>query len=189
MTGQQELDSLKASGRARQREKRKDLIDAVPVGSGFNQARCQQRFNLGGEQQPVFGPASLSGPIQRTNAKAIPRQNEQVATLIPQGKGELTPQVLEHVLGMIFPKMGNDFRVTVSGKAMALRLQAGFQLGIIEQLAVKDHGNRAVLIGNGLPTVPQPDDAQATRSHTDGRAIKEAVFIRPAVDHRLRHCG
>ena len=85
--------------------------------------------------------------------------------------------------------MGDDFSVTMSGKAMSLRFQLGFQFGIIEQFAVEDDGNGAVLIRNGLSTIPEADDAQAPRGHAHGRAVKEAVFIRAAMDDRLRHRG
>ena len=64
---------------------------------------------------------------------------------------------------MLFPKMRNDLRVAVRDQAMPARFQLRALLEIIEQLAVEDHEDAPVLIGDRLLAIRQADDAQPAR--------------------------
>ena len=76
MSGQKEIDSLKASHRPRNGKEAEDVIDAAEIDLGVNHTGCQDRFNLrrkdqhvGAGQRTFLG--ALDGPEERTDAEAI----------------------------------------------------------------------------------------------------------------------
>jgi hypothetical protein len=73
--------------------------------------------------------------------------------------------------------------------AAAEHMAAGFQLRlafrVIEQLAIADHGDGAVLVEDGLLTVIQPDNAEPLLDGADAGSKQGAGLVRPAMDQ----CG
>ena len=49
--------------------------------------------------------------------------------------------------------MGDDFRVTVGGKAMAAPLELGLALAIIEEFAVVDDEDAVIFVADGLAAI------------------------------------
>ena len=95
--------------------------------------------------------------------------------------------MLEHPFLVVFPAVRNDFGVAVGGEAMAAAFQLGLHLGVVEQLAVEDDGDAAVLVEDGLPAVGQADDAEAARGERQAGPFEVAVLVRPAVDDGVGH--
>src|SRR5439155_23026605 len=72
-------------------------------------------------------------------------------------------------------------------EAVALRLQGGLHLRVIEQLAVEDDPDGLVFIGNGLPAVAEADDAQQAVGQADAVALEKAILVGAAVVECRRH--
>jgi hypothetical protein len=136
---------------------------------------------------PEASSALMARPVEGADAEAVAAEDDALARPVPQGDGELAAQVLEHPLLVVLPAVGDDFGVAVGGEAVAAALQFGLHLGVVEQLAVVDDGDGAVLVADRLPAVSQPDDAEAPRGEADARLFEIAVLVGPAVDDGVGH--
>jgi hypothetical protein len=58
---------------------------------------------------------------------------------------------------------------------------------VVKQLAVEDHDDAPVLVGDRLLAIREANDAQAARSQRDPRLKKEALFVRAAMHNGPRH--
>ena len=163
------------------------MVDAARVGPRFHHAGGEKRLDLRGEQQPFAVGRRLARPVERTDAEAVAAEDDAPPLLVPQGDGELAAQVVEHPFLMVFPAVRDDFGVAVGGEAMAAAFQLGLHLGVVEQLAVEDDGDAAVLVEDGLPAVGQADDAEAARGERQAGPFEEAVLVRAAVDDGVGH--
>ena len=137
----------------------------MPRGSGraSTMPDAEQGLDLRGEQQPILAVRVCRVQYERTDAEAIAGQDQPSAALVPQGHGELAAQLFEHPLLVVFPEVRDHFRVAVGAKLMAPAFKLGTPLGVVEQFAVEDDGNAAILIADRLPAVGQADDAEAAR--------------------------
>ena len=68
---------------------------------------------------------------------------------------------------MVFPQVRDQLGVAVRAEAVAAAFQAGRVFGVVEQLAVEDDGDGAVLVGDRLPAVGQADDAEPAGGEAD----------------------
>src|SRR5437868_4636150 len=131
------------------------MIDAAPVGSRLHHAGGKQRLDLGGEEQPI----ALAGPEQWADADAIAGQDQRLLSLIPERDGKLTANLVEHPLAVILPEVGKQLGVAVGAELVSAASQLRLLFRILEQFAVEDDGDRAVLVRNRLPAVREADDA------------------------------
>src|SRR6202011_4959492 len=111
--------------------------------------------------------------VQRADAEAVPSKSQLMPTHVPQGYGELAAQALEHAFLILFPHVRNDFRVAVCDEAMSAPCQLRPLLNVIKQFAVEDHKDAPVFIGDRLPPIRQPDDAESARSQCDSRTLEK----------------
>ncbi len=155
--------------------------------AGRDQAGSEQALDLGGEQQPVAIRGVLDGPVQRADAEAVPAQDQALLPGVEEGDGELAAQPGERLLAVVFPQVRYDLGVAVSAEAMAERLELAALLGVVEQLAVKDDGDGAVLVGDGLAAIGEADDAEAARGEGEARQLQKAVLVGAAVVKGLGH--
>ena len=72
-------------------------------------------------------------------------------------------------------------------EVVSAALQLEPKLRVIEDLAVKDHTDGAVLVGDGLPSVGQADNAEPARGQTDARELQEPVLVGAAMDNGAGH--
>ena len=107
--------------------------------------------------------AGRTSEDRRIKAEAIAAHDQASPRGVPQGDGELPVQPLEHPFLQFLPAMGDDLGVGVSAEAVAAALQLGAGFGVVEQLAVVDDANTAVLVKDRLPAVRQADNAQSPR--------------------------
>src|SRR5207245_6553326 len=146
MGGRQGLYSAETGHRARQRAERKELVDAARVGPRLDKAGRQQRLDLGGKQQPFALRRALPGPVKRTDAEAVARQEQPLPPLVVERNGKLAAHAQKGVFLMIFPKMRDDFRIAVRGETVPAAFQVGALLDVIKQFAVVDDKDAAVLV-------------------------------------------
>src|SRR6202011_4091255 len=88
---------------------------------------------------------------------------------------------------VVFPAVRDDFGVAVGGEAVAAAFQLRLHLGVVEQLAVEDDGDAAVLVEDGLATVGKADDAEPPRREGQAGPFQIAVLVRPAVKDGVGH--
>src|SRR4051812_44917976 len=77
----------------------------------------------------------------------------------------------------------------MGGEAMAFGFESGLDFGVVEELAVEDDDDGAVLVGDGLPAVREADDAEPSIRQADAGRFEEAVLVRPAVNDGTGHAG
>src|SRR5262245_37212524 len=83
--------------------------------------------------------------------------------------------------------MRDNLGIGVRAEAVAVPLQFGTQLGILEDLTVEDHEDAPVLVGHRLAAIRQPDDAQPARCQAQARPLQKAVLVGAAVQQRRCH--
>ena len=158
----------------------------MPRGSGraSTMPGGEQRLDLGGEQQPVAlaasstagrcrsgrGPGSAAARCSSHRAKANwPRSCSNIASCGPPSRCGMS-SVSQWVR-----------------KRWPFGLQLGPHLGVVEQLAVEDDGDGAVLVADRLPAVGQADDAQPAVGQRQAGLFEEAVLVGAAVDDGVGH--
>ena len=78
-------------------------------------------------------------------------------------------------------------RIAAAAEDVAARLQLGLALGIVEQLAVEDHGDGAVLVEDRLLAVSEPDDAEPLLDGADAWCEQCAGLVGSAMGQRRAH--
>ena len=184
----QDRDPLKAGGRAGHGKEVEDLIDAAQVGPRRDPA-AWRAMALISEANSSHSPPSgrVPGPVKRADAEAIAGQHHLAAAAVPQGQGELAVQMFEHAFLMIFPEMRNQLGVAVGGEAMAPAFEHLLGFGIIEELAVEDDGDGAILVADRLLAVGEADDAEPAIGQAEARLVEVAVIVRAAMDDGVGH--
>ena len=106
----------------------------------------QQGFDLGTEQElrrrlPV---------IQRLLAQAIARQEQRLATRIPNCCGEHAIGLFDALRPGLLIEVQKGFDVAVRAEMVAPLLQAPAQILVVVDLPVADEPERAILVRHGL---------------------------------------
>ena len=125
-----------------------------PRGSvgGGDGARCEDRLDLGAEEHPVALPA----PVQRADADAVAGEEDGALGEVDERDGELALQVLEDAFAVLLVQVDDDLGIGVRAEDVALGLELGLALRIVEQLAVVDDGDGAILVEDRLGPSPRP---------------------------------
>ncbi len=143
----------------------------------------EERLHLGCEEKG----AGRSRIVEGLDPEAVAGEQQSLSLCIPQCESE---HPLEQVYGRVavfLVQVHQDFRVATGGKAMSLRLEAGAQLAVIVDLAIEHDDDGAVLVGDRLMAARHVDDAEALGAEADAVGDVEALVVRPAVDHGVRH--
>ena len=74
---------------------------------------------------------------------------------VEQHEGELTLEMREQILAVLLVEMHDQLAVAAAAEDVAARLKLGLALGVIEQLAIADHGDGAVFVEDRLLAVTQ----------------------------------
>jgi hypothetical protein len=82
--------------------------------------------------------------------------------------------------------MQNSFGVAMGPELVAARQEIRTEIAVIINFAVERDPDGLVLIGDGLVTARQIDDAQAAVSQAHGSIQVKALIIRPSMRHRVR---
>jgi hypothetical protein len=144
----------------------------------------QNRLQLGAEKQRAV---IEHGVVQRLDAEPVARHEERLTVAVPQRKGEHAAEAVHALLAPLLPGVHDDFGVALGVEDVAVRLQLGYQLAVVVDLAVEDDHHRAVLIEQGLLTGGDVDDGQAPVAKAETGLDMQTAFIRAAVQLRVVH--
>ncbi len=125
--------------------------------------------------------------MQRANADAVTRQKDGPLVEIDERQRELSLELGEHVLAVLLVEVHDDLGVGVGAENVALGFELGLALGVVEQLAVVDDGDGAVLVEDRLAAVAEADDAQSARCEAKAWANERAFLIGSAMEQRVGH--
>src|SRR4029079_44867 len=98
--------------------------------------------------------------MQRADTDTVARKQHDALGEVEQHEGELPLELREEILAVLIVEMHDQLAVAAAAEDMAARLKLGLALGVIEQLAVADHGNGTVLVEDWLLAITKPDDAE-----------------------------
>ena len=100
---------------------------------------------------------------------------------------ELPLELGEHCLTVLLVEVHDQLGVGVGAKDVALGLQRGLALRVVEELAVEDDGNGPVLVEDRLAAVAEANDGEPAVGEAEALADQEAVVIGSAVPERAGH--
>ena len=183
MSGRDRLHAREGGAPPAEREKSEEMVESAWICPWHDRAGGDQRLDLGAEIKGV----ALPRPEQRANADPIARQQHDAASEVDQGKSELPLQMLEKSFAVLLIEMDDDLGVGARGKDVTLRLKLLLELGIVEQLAIEDDRDRAILVEDGLPAIAKTDDAEATVSEANTGSNEESVIVGSPVPQRVGH--
>src|SRR5690606_31415786 len=95
------------------------------------------------------------------DAEAVPGEHELLTPPVVEREGELAVQALEQPLAPLLPAVHEHLGVRARAEAVAGPLELLTELDVVEDLAVEDDQEGAVLVAEGLRAAGQVDDAQA----------------------------
>ena len=159
------------------------MIDAPPVGPRRDHAGSEQCLDFRCEEQPV----ALPRPVKRTDPEAVAPQQQAAFAFDPKRDGKLPAQPFPHSALMLLPKVWDNFSIAVLYQAMPARLQFRPLFEVVEKLAIEDHGDVLLLVGNRLLPVREPDDTEPPHPEREPRPVEIALFIRAAMDDCAGH--
>ena len=93
--------------------------------------------------------------------RTISRDQEPLATKIPQGECEHAAEPLHTVVALVFVEVNYHLGIGMRREAMAGVQQSASKLAIVVNLSIQDDHDRAVLVEDGLIARLQIDDRQA----------------------------
>src|SRR3989442_5700247 len=95
--------------------------------------------------------------------------------------------MLEHPLVVLFPEVRHELGVAARGEEMAPGFERPSRLGVVEQLAVEDGHDAAVLVGDRLMTVGEVDDAEPAIRQGHAITLEVAFVVGSAMHDGIRH--
>ena len=183
MTRCERLHAFKSGAASAKGEEGEEMVETTRVRLRRHTARGDQSFDLG----PEIDQVALARPEQRANPHPVARQQHGPPLEVDQREGELTFEVLEELLAILFIEMDDDLAVAMGPEDMTLGFKLRPPLREIEQLAITDDDDTFVLVEDRLMPVAQADNAEAPIGDPDARGDEEAVIIRPTMMKRIRH--
>jgi hypothetical protein len=147
------------------------------------EARLAQRLQLTREEDSIGQDRVVQGLL----AKAIARQQKLAFAGVPEGVGEHATQAGSARGAVFLIEMHQHFGIRPGSKPVPARLQRRTKLKVVVDLAVEDHPYGFVLVGDGLMSGVQVNDAEAP--HADGAvAVQMVAFVvRAAVHNSAAH--
>src|SRR5690606_22929670 len=104
--------------------------------------RRQDRLHLGAEQQA----GAVLGAEERQDARPVPGEDQPAARAVPERERELAMELPYEVQAVVFVERDEDFRIGTGPESVAPAFEFGPRFQIIEDLAVEDHLDGAVLV-------------------------------------------
>ena len=140
-----------------------------------------QRPQLGREAED----AVALGVEERLLADPIAADHELPPPLVPDREREHAVQRADELRAFFLVEVGDHLGVALGHEAMAAPLEAGAQLGVVVDLAVEDHRDRAILVVDRLIARREVDHPQALDAEPDARRDVHASSVRTA----MLECG
>ncbi len=143
--------------------KSKDLVNRPRIDGPRDLRIGEDGLHLGSKKKP----GSVLIIEERTDAETVAGQDQLFDTGIPDGHRKLTIQQRRERLPMLEIEIENDFGIGVRVKDIAFLDQRFAQLGIVEDLPVKDNHHASFVVPHGLLAICQVNDGQPRCPHAD----------------------
>src|SRR5262249_14982286 len=144
----------------------------------------QDSLDLRGEHQRFVAKI----PVKRLDAVAIPRQEQSLVRLVPDGKGEHAVETPHAVVAPFLVRVDDDFGIGPRMELMAARFEFDAQSLEIVNLTIENNDDVPSLVGHGLvPVRRQEKNSQWPVPRTDGAVRIVSFTTRPAVGDDIRH--
>jgi hypothetical protein len=154
------------------------LVDALVIPARGNSGG-EQRLRLRGEVELV----AVARVVERLDAEAVARREQQFVALVPEHEGELAAQMAQAVRAFFFVQVKDDLAVRARAQAMTAHDELALIALVVVKLAVDDDVERLVLVRDRLVAGRQVDDAEARVSEADALVRRDPLLlaIRPAM--------
>ena len=160
-----------------------ELVDRFEVDLAAHLGARQQRLDLGAEQQT----GRRLRVVERLLAGAVARGQQRPRAAVPQRQREHAAKPAEKRLAVLFVGVRQHFDVGARVERVPLLLELAADLGEVVDLAVGDHLDGAVLVGERLLPAGEVHDRQPAHRQRDARQLDAALFVRAAVVQRADH--
>ena len=177
MPGRQLPDRFEDRARARDVLQRQVRVDRFRAPVARHVGVLEQRLDLRSERDAV----PCRAVVERLDAQSIADEQQAAVRLVPEREREHAAESIDGRVAPLLVCVHDDFGVCVRAEAMAARHEIRAHVGEVVDLAVEDHPDRAVLVGDRLVAGREVDDAQAAEAEADARPRVEAVGIGAAV--------
>ena len=177
------MDAAEHGGRADHSREGQDLVEAGEIDAPLDAPMRQQGLDLGAEQQL----AAHLGIEQGGDADMVATEQQPMPTTVVEGEGELTVQPADEVGAVFFVKMNQDFDVAAGAEAVAAPLQLLPQFTMIEDLAIADRGDLAVLAVVRLVAGRKIDDREPGEAEGHPTSGESAAVVRAAMAQPAGH--
>ncbi len=158
-------------------------VQARLVHLGLDQPAREHGLGLGPEGQQAV-PDRVH---QRLHPQRVPDQEQRAARPVEQREREDAVEPGRERDPLVLVEMGQDLGVAVGGQPVPAGQHHLAQLGVVVDLAVVDHDDRAVLVGHRLGTARHVLDRQPAVAEVDRLPVEEALAVGPPVDDRVGH--
>ncbi len=145
----------------------------------------EESLHFGGEGEEGTVPEI----VKRLDAQAVAGGEEDVAAEIPDGEGEHAAEAGQAIGAVLFVGVEDGFGVAVASVAMAGGFERRAGGGVVEDLAVIDDDEGAVLVGHGLAAAGEVDDAEAAVAEKSAGAVEKMRVVGAAVGDDAGHAG
>ncbi len=145
----------------------------------------EQGLDFGGEgKQP-----SIPVVVERLDAQTIARAEEAARFLVPDGERKHAAEEAHAIGSVLCVGMQDGFGITAGYVTMTGPLQVRTEVGVVEDFAVVYDPARAGLVGHGLMSRGQVDDAEPP--HPDGAASVDvdSLVVGTAMTNDAGHAG
>src|SRR5439155_26558764 len=136
------------------------LVEALVV-PARRDPRREERLRLGGEVERV-APARI---VERLDAEAITRREDEAVPLVPEHEGELTAQVAEAVGALLLVEVEKYLAVGARTQAVAAHDELALVASVVVELTVHDDVELLILVGDRLVAGGEVDDAEPRVPH------------------------
>src|SRR5262249_37124046 len=144
----------------------------------------EDRLDLGAEQEAV----GALGVVERLDPDAVAGQEELAGPAVPQGEGEEAAEALDAPWAPRLVGVHHHLAVAPAAEPMAEDLQLPAEGLVVEDLAVVDELDRAVLVGDRLGAGRREvDDLQPAPDEPDRALLEDAALVGPPVLEDLAH--
>ena len=116
------------------------LAERVGIDLGVPRLEGAQRLQLRAEPEVVAVPRVVEG----LHAHAVAQQHQAALALVPDGDGEHADEAVDRRHAPLLVGGEDHLGVARAAEAVAERLELGAHAGEVVDLAVEDHGERAV---------------------------------------------
>ena len=125
--------------------------------------------------------------VERTHAKRVSRQHQLRTCIVPERDGPLPVEATEGVIAPLLEGVDDHLGVAAGSEDVAQAFKLVAQLDVVEDLAVEDDPQRAVLIRERLLAAGEVDDREPRMTEPGTTIAIDPELVRTAVLQRCRH--